>query len=192
MLIHRFWLLFPTSPSFNSPSLVPPTSSTLFILLTTVRTAQANEFQLHLAFSSSFITALSSIYTLLTTFLLLLIFPLLRLLFGAPCLPGQIIRALSPILRLQLRLIKSTPFNSSLDPPIPPNAGLLFAVLVASPLVSLVVEAMAWVAGAFWFYATILGEPNRGLGREKEGRGAVRWVRSVWERWLLLSMGSGS
>ena len=103
-------------------------------------------------------------------------------------MPGQIIRALSPILTLQLRLIESS-LLLKFHPPS--SAWRIFLVVLGSPFAALAVQVAAWVAVAFWIYAAILGEPNQRTGREKEmeGRAAASWVRRVWERWLLLAIG---
>ena len=41
----------------------------------------------------------------------------------------------------------------------------------------------AWVAGSFWAYAAILGDPD-GQGRSNDGARAVLKVRSYWEMLL--------
>jgi len=47
------------------------------------------------------------------------------------------------------------------------------------------VAVAAWVAGAFWFFNAILGDPSGAdEGRINDGRASVIGVRVWWERWL--------
>lgn len=66
------------------------------------------------------------------------------------------------------------------------NVPLLVLIHIFSPMVSIGVAMAAWVAGAFWFFNAILGDP---AGSDKprgynDGRASVIGVRRWWERWL--------
>ncbi|KAL9138470.1 MAG: hypothetical protein Q9175_000311 [Cornicularia normoerica] len=64
---------------------------------------------------------------------------------------------------------------------------VLFLVSMLSPLYAMAIAVATWIAGVFWFYTAILGNPN---GREDrdDGREAVLAVRGWWERWLIQSL----
>jgi hypothetical protein len=95
----------------------------------------------------------------------------------------QITNLLSPTLKIQLGFIYSPP---------PPqdqiyNVPLLIIIQLFSPLLSMGVAVAAWVAGAFWFFNAILGDPageDAVEGMINDGRASVIGVRSWWERWL--------
>ena len=61
---------------------------------------------------------------------------------------------------------------------------MLVLVSVLSPLYAMAIAVATWVAGAFWFYTVILGNPD---GREDrdDGREAVLAVRGYWGKWLI-------
>ena len=69
------------------------------------------------------------------------------------------------------------------------TSGVMVLVLVAllSLFYSMAIAIATWVAGVFWFYTAILGNPD---GREDrdDGREAVLAVRGWWERWLIQSL----
>ena len=64
---------------------------------------------------------------------------------------------------------------------------VLVLVSMLSPLYAMAIAVAAWVAGAFWLYTAVLGNPD---GREDrdDGREAVLAVRRWWERWLIQSL----
>lgn len=62
---------------------------------------------------------------------------------------------------------------------------VLFFLL--SPLYSMAIAVATWVAGVFWFYAAILGNPDGKEDRD-DGREAVLAVRGWWERCLIQSL----
>ena len=94
---------------------------------------------------------------------------------------------LSPLLVFQLGLIYSS-YDMS-EPVQTETSGIMVLVLVSllSPLYSMVIAAAAWVAGVFWFYTAILGNPDGKEDRD-DGREAVLAVRKWWERWLIQSL----
>lgn len=60
-------------------------------------------------------------------------------------------------------------------------------VSMLSPLYAMAIAVATCVAGVFWFYTAILGNPD---GREDrdDGREAVLAVREWWERWIIQSL----
>lgn len=64
---------------------------------------------------------------------------------------------------------------------------MLVLVSILSPLYAMAISVATWVAGVFWFYTAILGNPD---GRENrdDGREAVLAVRGWWERWLVQAL----
>ena len=146
--------------------------------------------QLYLSLLNPLTTLLFSLYAILITPLIFLFGPLARLLCGAPPLPGQVIRTLLPLTEFQLDLIRPSALSSAKETPIPSNAARLFAIAVFSPFIAIGIAIAAGVAAFFWLYATILGEPNQNhrQGKEREGKSAARWVRGMWEKWLLLGL----
>ena len=69
------------------------------------------------------------------------------------------------------------------------TSGIMVLVLVSllSPLYSVAIAVATWVAGFFWFYTAILGNPDGKEDRD-DGREAVLAVRGWWERWLIQSL----
>jgi hypothetical protein len=105
--------------------------------------------------------------------------PVRRWKSGVP-LSDQLAQVIAPALRYQLRLI-----NSDANLHTSPRTLYICAVLISAPLFSIGVALAAWTAALFWLYTTILGEPNQREGKEVDGKSAARWVRRLWERWLL-------
>ena len=64
------------------------------------------------------------------------------------------------------------------------KAGRLIAIQVASPVVSIGVAMVQWVAATFWIFAIMMGNPD-GTERRDDGRATVLAVRNWWERCLL-------
>lgn len=64
---------------------------------------------------------------------------------------------------------------------------VLVLVSMLSPLYSMTIAVATWVAGVFWFYTAILGNPDGKEDRD-DGREAVLAVRGWWERWLIRSL----
>lgn len=87
-----------------------------------------------------------------------------------------------PPLRLQLDLILSQ--SSSRNHASAKNPVVLGAKHVVAPVFSVAVMVAAWVAGSFWAFAKILGNPD-GHDERNDGRAAVLWVRRCWEKILV-------
>ena len=118
--------------------------------------------------------------------LLLLLYPLCFCLKQWP-IGARFRHFLSPLLVLQLGLVYS---SYDIDDPVhSKSTGIVVHVLVSmlSPLYAMIVAVATWVAGVFWLYTAILGNPD---GREDrdDGREAVLAVRGWWERWLIQSL----
>lgn len=69
---------------------------------------------------------------------------------------------------------------------------ILVLVHLLSPLVSIGVSVAAIVAAAFWFYVTILGDPNDSDRPEgySDGKTSVLAIRNWWKSWLTRSIHS--
>ncbi len=65
----------------------------------------------------------------------------------------------------------------------------LVLISMLSPLYAMAMALATWVAGVFWFYTAILGNPDGKEDRD-DGREAVLTVRGWWERWLIRSLKS--
>jgi hypothetical protein len=123
-----------------------------------------------------------------------------------------IMRIAAPPLRWQLESIYASPTSQTHsdnrrsyisydnDEETTPILSLpnLMLVHLFSPLISIGVVLSAWVAGFFWFYAGIIGNPE-GAGAEQQrtnvryleekdgendGRASVLTVRNWWKGWL--------
>ena len=123
---------------------------------------------------------------MLTGTLLLLLLPLCFCLKQSP-ICARFRRLLSPLLVFQLGLIHSS-YNMS-EPVQTETSGIKELVLVSllSPLYAMAIAVATWVAGFFWFYTAILGNPDGKEDRD-DGREAVLAVRGWWERWLIRSL----
>lgn len=67
------------------------------------------------------------------------------------------------------------------------SAAKLVLVLLVTPFLSLGFMVAAWISGAFWVFATIMGNPD-GTERRDDGQDAVLTVRGWWERWFLKAL----
>ena len=118
--------------------------------------------------------------------LLLLLFPLCfylkRLRFCT-----RFRRLLSPLLVFQLRLIYSSYEADDRIQIATDGITMLVLVSLLSPLYAVAIAVAAWVAGAFWSYTAILGNPD-GKEERDDGREAVLAVRGWWEKWLIRSL----
>ena len=98
-------------------------------------------------------------------------------------------RCLSPLVVFQLGLVYSS--SEIGDPVHSETSGIIVLVLVSllSPLYAMAIAVATWVAGVFWFYTAILGNPDGKEDRD-DGREAVLAVRKYWEKWLIKGLGS--
>ena len=118
--------------------------------------------------------------------LLLLLFPLCFYLKQLS-LCTRFRRLLSPLLVFQLGLIYSSyEADDRVQISISGNT-MLVLVSLLSPLYAVAIAVATWVAGAFWSYTAILGNPDGKEDRD-DGREAVLAVRGWWERWLIRSL----
>ena len=138
---------------------------------------------MHLSFLSPLIALVLSLYSIATTILHIVLTPFSLCARRKP-LSQQLIRTLSPVIRVQLRMI----YSDKTEALTQIRAGRLALVAILSPFYAFWIAMSAWVAGFFWLYAAILGEPNVGEGKEMEGKAAVRGVRKWWENWLLFGI----
>ena len=124
---------------------------------------------------------------LMGTLLLLLLSLCFCLEQSAICARFQ--RLLSPLLVFQLDLIYS---SCDINEPVQTETSgitVLMLVSMLSPLYSMAIALATWVAGIFWFYTAILGNPDGKEDRD-DGREAVLAVRGWWEKWLIQSFHS--
>ena len=118
--------------------------------------------------------------------LLLLLLPLCFCLMKSPTC-ARFRQLFSPLLVFQLGLIYySYDIGDGVQSE---SSGIVVLVLVCilSPLYSMAIAVATWVAGVFWFYTSILGNPDGKEDRD-DGREAVLAVRGLWEKWLIQSL----
>ena len=167
---HAIWILVSN----------PPTSSNI-----SAHQHVPNQ-QIYLSILSPLLTLPIALYTLLVGTLLFGLSPLCFCLKQLS-ICARLRRILSPLLVFQLGLVYSA-YDIG-DPGHSETSGMMVLVLVSilSPLYAMVISVATWVAGVFWFYTAILGNPD---GREDrdDGREAVLAVRGWWERWLVQSL----
>ena len=139
--------------------------------------------QIYLSTLSPLLALPMVLYSLLMSTVLLLLFPLC---FCVKQLPvgARFRRCVSPLVVFQLRLIYSS-FEIG-DPVHSETSGMSMLVLVStlSPLYAMAIAVATWVAGVFWLYTAILGNPDGKEDRD-DGREAVLAVRGYWEKWLI-------
>lgn len=146
----------------------------------------ARNQQIYLSVLAPLLALPIALYTLVIGTLLLLLFPLCFCLKQSP-ISARFRHSLSPLLVFQLGLVYS---SYDIDDPVRSETSgvvVLFLVSMLSPLYAMAIAVATWIAGVFWFYTAILGNPN---GREDrdDGREAVLAVRGWWERWLIQSL----
>ena len=146
-----------------------------------------DKLTLHLQFYLSVLAPLLSLsialYTLLAATLLILFTPLLLLSKQRP-LSTRFFQFLAPPTKFQLGLSYSCYKTDSTTGQSAGSIGRLVFVNVLAPVYAVVIMAVAWVGGVFWFYTAILGNPD-GKEERDDGRDAVLMVRRWWERWLI-------
>ena len=136
--------------------------------------------QIYLSTLSPLPACLFSIYTVMTTVAVILLFPLCILCSNHKPFSHQLHFFLSPPIGFQLGLIYSE-HNVSSSPGEHP--AMLIVINLCSPFYAVWISVSAWVAAAFWAFTTIMGNPD-GKDRKDDGREAVMGVRRWWERWL--------
>ena len=138
---------------------------------------------MYLSIFSPCITIFVSIYSLLALSTLLLTDPIRFCSFREP-LSKLISNALLPPIRFQLETIHS--FCPTTPQPSTPT---IILICLTSPIYAIAISVAAWVVGVFWFFATILGEPNPSGQKDNDGRAAGLGVRGWWEKWLQRAVG---
>lgn len=144
--------------------------------------------QIYLSTLSPLLALSMALYTLLMGALLLLLFPL-RLCSKQSHIGIRLRRCISQLAVFQLGLVYS---SSDIGDPVPSKtSGIIVLVLVSllSPLYAMAIALATWVAGVFWLYTAILGNPDGKEDRD-DGRDAVLAVRGYWEKWLIKGLGS--
>jgi len=141
--------------------------------------SKALKILIYLAVFSPLVSLIIFLYTFFAIMTIILLQPF-RLCTKSTTFRQQVISFLSPTLKIQMAFI-----YSSIDPEEYTTL-LLIMIILLSPIVSFGVAMAAWVAGAFWFFNAILGDPD---GSDKprgynDGRASVIGVRKWWERWL--------
>lgn len=124
-----------------------------------------------------------ALYALLTGTLLLLIFPLCFCLKRLP-LSAHFRRCVSPLVVFRLGLVYS---SSKIGDPVHSETSgivMLVPVSILSPLYAMAIAVATWVAGVFWLYTAILGNPD-GKEDRNDGREAVLAVRAYWVKWSI-------
>lgn len=73
------------------------------------------------------------------------------------------------------------------------TATMLVLVNLFAPFYACGIMLIAWIAAGFWFFAVILGEPNKKRGEvekdeKDDGRMTVLYVSYWWEAWLKMGL----
>ncbi|KAL8690373.1 MAG: hypothetical protein Q9218_004168 [Villophora microphyllina] len=146
--------------------------------------------QIYLSFLLPIMATFISIYTILTTLILLLLSPLSLCCKTFQPLGHQFRKFLTPPIDLQLGLVFSARESNSTDSDKSNeetrndhSVFLLILINVLSPVYAAGIAVTAWVAAGFWFTALILGNPDGRDGRD-DGRAVVMGVKNLWEKWL--------
>ncbi|KAJ9651905.1 hypothetical protein H2198_008834 [Neophaeococcomyces mojaviensis] len=126
----------------------------------------------------------SCLFTLVVTFGLLLAFPI-RLVHKKSSFGDQIIRAIAPLYKNHLEMLYAPSVDYAFEWDFRP--GMLIAIHLVSPLISMGVAVAAWISAAFWVFAFIMGNPD-GTERRDDGRDAVLAVRNWWESVFLKAL----
>lgn len=123
----------------------------------------------------------SCFFTLLVAFGLLLASPV-RLVHKQNSFGDQLIRTVAPLFKHHLEMMYAPSVDYAFEWDFQP--GMLIAVHLVAPLVSVGVALAACVTGAFWIFTSIMGNPD-GTERRDDGADAILAVRNWWERCLL-------
>ena len=146
------------------------------------------ERQIYLSALSPLLALPIAFYALILGISLLLLLPLCLCLNQWP-ICTRFRHFLSPLLVFQLGLIYSSYDLSSPVKSETSDIMVLILVSILSPLYAMAIAVATWVAGVFWFYTAILGNPDGNEDRD-DGREAVLAVRGCWEKWLIRSLES--
>lgn len=128
---------------------------------------------------------LNSIWTFISVIITLLAQPV-RLCARRPTFGQQLGGLLGPALNLQLKSIY-TPLPPHADEDFTYRAGMLLAVQLLSPFLSLGMMIAAWIAAVYWISSAVVGDPA-GMDKRDDGKETVLSLRDWWERWLVRSM----
>lgn len=134
-----------------------------------------------LSFLDPFMSLFSTIFTLVSTFIILLISPI-HICHPSSSTSTLIIRTIAPVFRSHLRQMCAPSVEEAHTFDFKP--GILILTQIISPLLSVGVAVAAWIAAAFWLFALMMGNPD-GTERGDDGRAAVLGVRNWWEKFHL-------
>lgn len=143
---------------------------------------RAVKIVLFLAGPCVMLSALNTAWACISLVITLLTQPV-RFCAKRPTFAQQLAGLLGPALNLQLRCIY-TPLAPHADEDSSYHTGMLVAVHMLSPFLSLGVMVVSWVLAAFWLASAVVGDPA-GLDKRDDGRDTVLWLRGWWEGWLL-------
>ncbi|KAK4506954.1 hypothetical protein PRZ48_000687 [Zasmidium cellare] len=128
---------------------------------------------------------LNAIWTFISLIITSLAQPV-RLCARRPNFGQQLGGLLGPALNLQLKSIY-TPLPPHADEDSSYRTGMLLAVQLLSPFLSLGMMVAAWVVAVFWGASAVVGDPA-GMDKRDDGRETVMALRNWWEKWLVKSM----
>lgn len=128
---------------------------------------------------------LNAIWTFISLVITSLAQPV-RLCARRPTFGQQLGGLLGPALNLQLKSIY-TPLPPHADEDSSYRTGMLLAIQLLSPFLSLGMMIAAWVVAVFWVSSAVVGDPA-GTDRRDDGRETVLALRNWWEKWLVRSI----
>jgi len=127
------------------------------------------------------LSALNTAWACIALFVTIITQPI-RLCARRPSFGVQLGGLLGPTLNLQLRCI-STPLPPHANEDGSYHAGMLTAIHLLSPLLSLGMMLVAWVVAMYWASSMAVGDPS-GTDKRDDGRETVLTLRNWWECWL--------
>ncbi|EME89757.1 uncharacterized protein MYCFIDRAFT_210176 [Pseudocercospora fijiensis CIRAD86] len=128
---------------------------------------------------------LNAIWTIISLLLTTMTQPV-RLCARRPTFGQQLGGLVGPALNLQLKSIY-TPLPPHADEDTTYRSGMLVAVMLLSPFLSMGIMLAAWVTAVYWISSAMVGDPA-GQDKRDDGRETVMALRKWWERWLVRSM----
>ncbi|KAF7189693.1 hypothetical protein HII31_09013 [Pseudocercospora fuligena] len=128
---------------------------------------------------------LNAIWTIISLLLTTMTQPV-RLCARRPTFGQQLGGLVGPALNLQLKSIY-TPLPPHADEDTTYRSGMLVAVMLLSPFLSMGMMLAAWVTAVYWLSSAMVGDPA-GQDKRDDGRETVMALRNWWERWLVRSM----
>ncbi|MCJ1339863.1 hypothetical protein MMC09_005155 [Bachmanniomyces sp. S44760] len=135
----------------------------------------------YLATLSPIFTLFCSLYSILVLLVLLITSPI-HLCTNSDAFLSRASNLLAAPINYQLELIHSRTHSRTRT--TKPRLIQLLPICIFSPVYAGFIALSSWVAGVFWLFSAILGDPD-GSSRRDDGKAAVWGVIRWWEMWLV-------